>query len=197
MVIPIERSVLVAMGTVVLLTATGCAGDTALPAAPAPTLGSSLVGLLASGGEPGSPFGTNALELVEMLVSTPAGGSGRVNVIPTGVPDFNNFEITVNVHGAPADTDLFFQIRGDIGSPILPPGQQADGICQHAAAWPAPPVSLGVIDTSGGGAGVLHLALETTNPFFNPGVTTDFMYRVVDFGQAFELRTACAQFTGK
>jgi hypothetical protein len=171
----------------------GCVGDVASPNAPT---GTAAIGVLAAqGGKPGSPFGTNALALSEVTGSMPAGGSGIVNVIPTGQPGANNFQITVNVHGAPPDTDLYFQIRGDTGLP----GQQDDGICQRAATWPAPPTSLlnQVLHTSAGGAGALHVSLPTTTPGFDSGVTSDFMYRIVDFTQAFELRTACASFTGK
>jgi hypothetical protein len=70
----------------------------------------------------------------------------------------------------------------------------------HApATWPAPPVSVAneVLHTSAGGSGALHVFVPTTSPFFEPGVTSDFMYRIADFTQAFQLRTARVQFTGK
>jgi hypothetical protein len=178
----------------VLVFAASCGRDAASPAAP--SAARALPGLAAQGGSPGSPFGTNAIELTEVAGSTPAGGRGKVNVIPTGVPGFNNFEFTVIVHGGPAAADLYFQLRGDTG---LTGGQQADGVCQRATTWPAPPASLAnqVLHTSPTGMGVLHVSLETTSPFFDPGVMSDFMYRVVDFDQTFELRSACVQFTGQ
>ena len=178
----------------VLIFAAGCGKDAAFPVAPSAVRAEPV--LAAEGGSPGSPFGTNAVELAEVAGSTPAGGRGRVSVIPTGVRGFNNFELTVVVHGAPPDADLYFQLRGDTG---LTGGQQADGVCQRAATWPAPPVSVlnQVLHTSPTGMGALHLRLETTSPFFDPGVTSDFMYRIVNFNQAFELRSACVQFTGQ
>jgi hypothetical protein len=177
----------------VLMFATGCGNDAAFPA---PSAVGALPELAAQGGSPGSPFGTNAVELTEVAGSTPAGGRGRVNVIPTGVPGFNNFEVTVIVHDAPPDADLYFQLRGDTG---LTGGQQADGVCQRATTWPAPPVSVlnQVLHTSPTGMGALHLRLETTSPFFDPGVMSDFMYRLVNFDQTFELRSVCVQFTGQ
>jgi hypothetical protein len=171
-----------------------CTRDASSPATP--SVGSPLMSLAAEGGTPGSPFGTNAMELTEVEGSTPAGGSGMVSVIQTGKPGTNDFEMTVNVHGAPPDVDLYFQIRGDNG---LPGGQQNDGICQRAATWPSPPVSVlnQVLHTSPGGSGALHLFFPTNSPFFEPGVTSDFMYRVVNFSRTFELRSACVSFTGK
>jgi hypothetical protein len=92
--------------------ATGCSRDLGSPAAP--SAGSVLPSLAAAGGAPGSPFGTNALELIELPGSTPAGGWGRVSVIPTGVPGFNNFEMTVVAHGAPPGADLCFTSSGEV-----------------------------------------------------------------------------------
>ena len=190
----IKHSLLMGLGVAWVFTAGACARDASSPVAP--TGGSALQSVSAQGGMPGSPFGTNALELTEVTGSTPAGGGGIVNVIPTGQPGFNNFQFTVVVRGAPADTDLYFQLRGDTG---LTGGQQADGICQRAATWPAPPTSLlsEVLHTSPAGTGVLHVFLENTSPFFDSGVESDFMYRVVDSTQMFQLRTECVTFTGK
>ena len=188
MLIPVKRLALLGLSTLVALNAGACASDTGLPGAPTSRSHSGVPGPAAS-----TPWGTNALKLVEVAGSIPAGGSGIVNVTPTRIPGTNNFEITVNVHGAPPDVDLYFQIRGDTGLGA----QQADGICNRGLASPPPPAGFLVLHTSPGGAASAHGPIETTSPFFDPGVVSDFMYRVVDFDQTFELRTACVQFTGQ
>ena len=40
-------------------------------------------------------------------------------------------------------------------------------------------------------------SIGLSSPFFDPGVMSDFKYRIVTFDQTFELRSACVQFTGQ
>lgn len=145
-----------------------------------------------------SPYGGNALPLVEVAGSIPAGGSGIVNVTQTATPGTNNFEFAVNVHGAPPDTDLYFQIRGDVA-----PATRGDGVCPPG--FPIPPThaggDAGIIHTTQGGSGSTHIKLPVAEGgalgAFEPGVASDFNYRVVNLAQTFDLRTACIVFIGK
>ena len=59
-------------------------------------------------------------------------GSGMVSVRPTSAHPGLSSEITVNVHGAAANTTFYLQRSADVGRPLA-----ADGICQRAAGlWP-------------------------------------------------------------
>jgi hypothetical protein len=96
----------------VLVLSVGCSSGVSSPAAP--SVGKPLPGVAAEGGSPGSPFGTNAVELTEMIGSTPAGGSGKVNVVPTRVPGFNNFEIR-RAASLARDHEPVLRPRGGLG----------------------------------------------------------------------------------
>jgi hypothetical protein len=105
-------------------------------------------------------------------------------------------EITINVHGAAPDSVLFVRFGSDTG---LPNGQQADGICQRAAAgvffgiglYPGGPPA--TVETSPGGAGAVHIKFGANNPFLPDGATVDSMLRLVDSltSPTVDLRTAC------
>jgi hypothetical protein len=119
-------------------------------------------------------------------------------VVQTGTPGTNNFEFTINVHGAPPDTDLYFQIRGDTA-----PATRGDGVC--LPGFPDPPAhaggDAGIIHTSRGGSGATHIKIPIVEGgaagAFERGVASDFKYRLVNDDQTFDLRTACIVFTGK
>jgi hypothetical protein len=128
----------------------------------------------------------------------PAGSTGTLNVTQTGKPGFNNFEATVDVHGAPPDTDLYFQIVGDVL-----PATRGDGICP--ASFPNPPAHSGgddgILHTSAGGAASTHIKFEVPEGAafgaFDSGVKSDFKWRVVNLAQTLDLRTPCVVLTGK
>jgi hypothetical protein len=150
-----------------------------------------------------SPFGGNANPLVETANSNPKGGAGMVNVTQTATPDTNNFEVQIDVHGAPADEDLYVQISVDAGLGVA----QADGTCNRATqlGFPNPPThaggDAGIFHTSAGGSGSTHikfvLAEGVAGGAFDEGARVDIMYRVVNLAQSFDLRTACFQLLGK
>jgi hypothetical protein len=169
-----------------------CQGNTTGPISPS---GSSPV---ASGpGSAASPYGGHAVPLTEVPGSVPAGGTGTINATQTNRA--NDFEVTINVHGAPPDTDLYFQILGDVA-----PATRGDGVC-NPAPFPAPPIHAGlddgIIHTSAGGAGATHITFVIPEGgvlgAFEPGVKSDFKYRVVNLAQTFDLRSPCVVFTGK
>jgi hypothetical protein len=88
-------------------------------------------------------------------------------------------QITISVHGVPPNTLLRVLRGGDVG---LPNGQQADGVCQRAAAGlfgpiPVPDGGGVTLETSAGGAGSTHVHLAGPTP---DGTTIDSVYRVVD-----------------
>ena len=135
------------------------------------------------------------MPLTEVSGSVPTGGTGIVNDPQTGEPGFNNFEVTVNVHGGPPDTDLYFQFVGDID-----PATRGDGVCP--APFPNPPANtIAVLHTSAGGAASAHIKFEVPEGaffgVFDPGVKSDFKWRVVNLAQSFDLRTPCVVLTGK
>jgi hypothetical protein len=131
-------------------------------------------------------------------------GSGTLNITATPKPgEFTlNAQVTVNVHGAPPNTVLRLLRSGDIA---LPDGQQADGVCQRAAAGLFGPVPLypggppAVLETSSGGGGALHFELQGNDPFLPDGAGVDVVYRLVDALPAptIDLRTPCFTFTAK
>jgi hypothetical protein len=133
-------------------------------------------------------------------------GSGTLNVTATPRPgEFTlNAQVTVNVHGVPANTVLRLLRSGDIA---LPNGQQADGVCQRAAAglFGAVPLHPGgppaVVETSDGGSGALHFELQGSDPFLPDGASVDVVYRLVDAlppaVPSVDLRTPCFTFTAR
>jgi hypothetical protein len=182
--------------------AAGCAAQT-----PAPTGSLGIVSPTAPGpldASPGgasprfdvaaSPYGGGAIPLTEVSGSVPRGGAGILNDIQTGKPGFDNFEVTLNVHGAPPDTDLYFQFSGDVF-----PGTRGDGVCPP---FPAPPGNtLQVLHTSAGGTVSAHVKFPVPEGAFFGGfdsdVQSDFAWRVVNLSQTFDLRTLCIVLTGK
>ena len=101
---------LLGLASLLAFAGVACQGNVVNPTSP-----SVLSSSFSVPGSAASPFGGHALPLIEVPGSVPAGGSGRANATGTGKPGTNNFEVTLNVHGAPPDTDLFFQIRTDAG----------------------------------------------------------------------------------
>jgi hypothetical protein len=176
---------------VILITAVASACADQQPASPTavPEIGpGSQVGLT------GSPYGGNGVPLVAVAGSIPPGGSGRLNDPQTNVPGFNNFELNVNVHGGPPDTDLIFQFTADIV-----PGTRGDGSCPAFPELPAG--GIGILHTSSGGSASGHLKFEVPEGVFfgafDSGVKSDWQWRVVNADQTFELRTPCVVLTGK
>lgn len=146
-----------------------------------------------------SLYGGNGLPLFEVPGSIPAGGGGTANTVPTASPNKDVIEATINVHGAPPDTDLFFQIRTDTF--LGPVAARGDGVCHGVAqlGFLDPPYHVGgdagIIHTSSGGAASTHIKFEIPEGFaggaFEPGALLDQMFRVVSLTKTFELRTAC------
>ena len=167
-----------------------CQSNIAGPAAPSPSGATSGPGLAAS------PGGGHAIRLVAEPGSVPPGGSGMLNGTETSRA--NDFEVTVNVHGAPPDTDLYFQIVGD-----LLPATRGDGVCP--GTFPSPPVHAGgddgILHTSAGGSASTHIKFPIAEGgalgAFEPGVKSDFKYRVVSGDGTFDLRSECVVLTGK
>jgi hypothetical protein len=129
-------------------------------------------------------------------------GSGTVDVTATANDGgfIAHFQSTVNVRGVTPNTLLYLQLSpdGGLGS------QQADGICQRASAGLFFPIALytggpqATIQTSGGGAGAVHLELHFNAPFFPEGSQGDVVWRVVDAlppaVPTIDLRTPCFAF---
>lgn len=186
--------------SLIALTGTACQGNLETPSSPS-ALGNATAaspsardGSFSVSGLGGSPFGGNGLPLIEVTGSIPAGGGGTANTVPTASPNKDVIEATINVHGAPPDADLYFQIRSDR---FLSVDKRGDGVCDEVArlGFPNPPVNAGVIQTSSGGAGSTHIRFEipdgTSSGAFEPGALLDQMFRVVNLTKTFELRTAC------
>lgn len=177
-----------------VLTGLGCQGNPETPVAP-----SLLGGSLSAAGARALASGANAQPLIEMTGSIPAGGGGMANSVPTATPNSNVLEVTINVHGAPPDTDLYFQIAHDAYLGAVP--ARGNGVCDRVAefGFPNPPLhaggDAGVIHTSPGGAGSTHIRFELAEGFQNgayePGARVDQMFRVVNLTKTFELRTSC------
>jgi len=179
----------------------GCDGTRQNPTYPSADGGSSA---LAAGASSGvglamGPSGGNAHPLVEVANSVPAGGRGMANAVPTATPGTNVIEVTLNVHGAPPDTDLYFQISHDAFLGAVP--ARGDGVCDIAAQFGFfdPPIhaggDAGIIHTSPAGAGSTHIRFEipagASAGAYEPGAQVDQMFRLIDLTKTFELRTAC------
>ena len=180
----------------------GCESTAGNPTSPSTVVGSasSASNLISSSFRPAaSPYGGNAHPLIETPWSVPRGGGGMANSVPTAAPNTNVIEVTINVHGAPADTDLYFQIAHDAFLGPVP--ERGDGVCDRVAqsGFPNPPLhaggDAGVIHTSSAGAGSTHIRFELPEGFssgaYEPGVRLDSMFRVVNLTKTFELRTEC------
>jgi len=142
-------------------------------------------------------YGGQGIHLTEVPGSVPPGASGVLNDTQTGTPGFNNFEVTIDVHGGPPDTDLYFQFVGDVDS-----ATRGDGVCP--GSFPAPPGptnSIRVLHTSAGGTASAHVKFPVPEGAFggafDSGVKVDFKWRVVNAAQTFDLRTSCVVLTGK
>lgn len=187
----------VTIAALLAFSAWGCGANVGSPSSPSAGIGGSTPTLAAS------PFGGNAIPLVEVANSSPAGGAGMLNVTQTATPDTNNFEVQVTVHGAPADEDLYVQISVDAGLGAA----QADGTCNRATqlGFPNPPTHAGgvagILHTSAGGSASTHIKFVLAEGFaggaFDQGAKVDIMYRVVNLSKSFELRTSCFQLLGK
>lgn len=178
----------------ILVSAAACGELSARnPVAPS-AVAAPAVGLLAA-----SPTNGNAQPFIEITTGEPTGAGGMANAVPTAAADVNVIEGTLNVHGAPPDTDLFFQIAHDAFLGPIP--ARADGVCDRALqfGFPNPPLhaggDAGIIHTSKGGAGSTHVRFEIPLGFaagaYDPGAQVDQMFRLVNSDQTFELRTAC------
>jgi len=172
----------------------GCQDNPGTPASP-----SSLDGSLSAAGERALASGANAQPLIAVAGSIPAGGGGMANSVPTATPNSNVLEVTINVHGAPPNTDLYFQIAHDAYLGAVP--ARGNGVCDRVAefGFPNPPLhaggDAGIIHTSPGGAVSTHIRFELAEGFQNgayePGARLDQMFRVVNLTKTFELRTSC------
>jgi hypothetical protein len=121
------------------------------------------------------------------------------NSAPTASPGKDVIETTINVHGAPPDMDLYFQIAHD--AYLGPAPARGNGVCDRVAqlGFANPPLhaggDAGVIHTSSGGAGSTHIRFELPDGFssgaYEPGALLDQMFRVVSLTKTFELRTPC------
>ena len=136
------------------------------------------------------------------MIAVAGTGSGRFNLVHTE-SDRNGFtsdsQLTVSVQGVSPNTVLYVRRAGDFG---LTGGQQADGICQRAAAGlfgpvPGPDGVAVTLETSAGGAGTAHVHLYGTSE----GNTLDAVFRLVDAlppaVPTVDLRTPCFTFTVK
>jgi hypothetical protein len=144
----------------------------------------------------------------DAIAFTPVTGEGAGTINITATPKPGNFtlnaQVTVNVHGVPPNTVLRLFRSGDIA---LPGGQQADGVCQRAAAGLFGPVPLSpggppaILETSPGGSGALHFELQGNDPFLPDGAAVDVVYRLIDAlppaVPTIDLRTACFTFTAR
>lgn len=176
-------------------TFTACSNQRASPSAPS-SLPSSLA-IQAPLASSASTSGTHGQLLTPVL----GVGSGTVNVTPTAAVDGSfSAQIEVNVHDAPANTTFYVQRAPEVGRP-----NSADGICQRAAGeapwgpptpnfvtFPLPAAGpLVVLQTSGGGAGSVHIDFAAAA--IADGTAFDVMFRLVDdlTSPSNELRTGC------
>ena len=168
--------------------ASACAGQQPVSPTVSGDTDGSRVGLA------GSPYGGSGVPLVAVAGSILPGAAGRLNDPQAAEPGFNNFELNVNVHGGPPDTDLHFQFTADIV-----PGSRGDGSC---SAFPELPANrIGILHTSPGGSASAHFKFEVPEGVFfgafDSGVSSDWQWRVVNLEQTFELQTPCIVLTGK
>lgn len=175
------------IGMVAGLIAVACSEG---PTAVAPSVGATVRQSVANGG-PGLP-----------LIPFVGTGGGSFNLVHTE-SDRNGFTgdslLTIAVYGVTPNTVLYVRRAGDLG---LPGGQQADGICQRAAAGlfgavPAPDGTPVTVETSPGGSGTTHVHFYGTGE----GNRLDSVWRVVDAlppaVPTIDLRTPCFTFTVK
>jgi hypothetical protein len=161
-----------------------------LPPAVAPSVGVAGPQSVANGG-PGLP-----------LIPVVGTGGGSFNLVHTE-SNRDGFtgdsQLTIAVHEVTPNTVLYVRRAGDLG---LPGGQQADGICQRAAAGlfgpvPAPDGTPVTLETSPGGSGTTHIHFYGTGE----GNRLDSVWRVVDAlppaVPTIDLRTPCFTFTVK
>jgi hypothetical protein len=168
--------------------------------------------------DPGTPLTPSRVEAPPAAVALQTGaashalaflpvageGAGTLNITATPNPgDFTlNAQVTVTVHGVSPNAILRLVRAGDRA---LAGGQQADGVCQNAAAgvfFPVSPVPGGppvTLETSAGGSGVVHFELQGSDPFLPDGAAIDVVYRLVDAlpVPTVDLRTACFTFTAR
>jgi hypothetical protein len=179
------------IGMVAGLFAAACSGKASLsPTSPSAGANAAQSAIGANGG-PGLPF-----------IAVAGTGSGRFNLVHTE-SDRGGFtgdsQLTISVEGVSPNTVLYVLRAGDLG---LPGGQQADGICQRAAAGlfgsvPMPGGGSVTLETSAGGSGATHVHLNGTSE----GNTLDSVWRLVDAlppaVPTVDLRTPCFTFTVK
>jgi hypothetical protein len=178
----------IALAVLFGVAAGGCQGNVVNPTAP-------TVSSMLAPGTTTSAYGGQAVALIAMPGSLPAGGSGIINDPQTAQPGFNNFQLTVTVHGGPPDTDLFFQFVADIAR-----ATRGDGVCP--TSFPDPPANtIQVLHTSPGGTATAHIKFGVPEGFFDgtfdSGEKADFKWRVVNSAQTFDLQTPCVVLTGK
>ena len=169
----------------------GCS-DSVSPSPAAPGVGvSAAESAGAANGGPGLPF-----------IAVVGTGSGRFNLVHTE-SDRNNFtgdsQLTISVEGVSPNTVLYVRRGGDLG---LTGGQQADGVCQRAAAGlfgqvPLPTGGFVTLETSPGGAGAAHVHFYGAGE----GNRLDSVWQLVDAlppaVPTVDLRTPCFTFTVK
>ena len=178
------------IGVTAGLLATGCTGNMS-PSPAAPGVSVSAASASAANGGPGLPF-----------IAVVGTASGRFNLVHTE-SDRNGFtgdsQLTISVEGVAPHTVLHLRRAGDLG---LPNGQQADGICQRAAAGlfgpvPLPTGGFATLETSAGGSGAAHVHFYGTGE----GNRLDSVWQLVDAlppaSPTVDLRTPCFTFTVK
>ena len=178
------------LGVAAGLLATACSGNASLSPT-SPSLGATAGESAIANGGPGLPF-----------IAVAGTGAGRFNLVHTE-SDRGGFtgdsQLTISVTGVPPNTVLYVLRAGDLG---LPGGQQADGVCQRAAAGlfgpvPVPGGGSVTLETSAGGSGATHVHLFGTSE----GNTLDAVFRLVDAlppaVPTVDLRTPCFTFTVK
>ena len=160
----------------------GCGSNAGSPAAP--NLSAAPLSLAAS------PYGGSGVPLIPQPGTT---GGGTLNDPQVGTPGLNSFELNVAVHGAPPDTDLYFQFTADID-----PATRGDGNCPP---FVDPAFTIAVLHTSAGGAARAHVKFPVPEGAFfgtfDSGEHADFRWRVVNDSHSFDVRTPCVVLTGK
>lgn len=134
--------------SLIALTGTACEGNLGTPSSPSVLGGASAASPSALDGSfsvsgLGSPFGGNGLPLTEMPWSLPVGGGGTANTVATATQDTNIIEATIDLHGAPPNADLYFQIAHDAYLGAVP--SRGNGVCDRVAqfGFPNPPLHAG------------------------------------------------------
>lgn len=173
------------------LLATACTGNLS-PSPAAPSLAASAAESAdAANGGPGLPF-----------IAVAGTGSGRFNLVHSE-SDRNGFtgdsQLTISVQGVSPNSVLYLRRAGDLG---LPGGQQADGVCQRAAAGlfgpvPLPEGGFVTLETSAGGSSAAHVHFYGVGE----GNRLDSVWQLVDAlppaVPTVDLRTPCFTFTVK